>query len=260
MVVFANVFTLYEDTVVRTPTFGPAHLTYIAIILAVWIAVPLLLRRRARARNATLYTMAALMLVNEIIRMVWFAGCGVDPAKWLPFDLCGFMIFLTIVTIFVRKPLMLNIVYALGLTAAIFGVLTPSVQNYPPLGYNYFCGMFSHGCLVLAPLILIAAGEFRPDIRKLPAIVCSLVVFALAVIAPLDYAFGANWFFLCTAPADTPLSMFEGWVGHPGYLGLALVLGIVLWTLFYLPFVIHTPRNAQPAPGDAVRETAALKK
>ena len=231
------------DEIILTPNFGPVHLAWVVVVLAVWVAVPWLLKHRERARNVTLYALAGVLAANEVIRAMLFYRAGVDYRAWLPVEFCSFMIYLTILAVFVRKPLLLNVCYALGTTVAIFGVFTPVEYDHPSFSFIYFNGMFSHTTLVLIPLIFIVSGEFRPDIRKLPVIVGIMAGFSLLVMAPLNHFLDANWFFLCEAPADTPFALFEGWVGSPGYLGLTLVLGVMLWTLFYLPFVIGDLRK-----------------
>ncbi len=233
-----NFFTIYTDQVARTPQFGTAHLIWIASVLATWIAVPLLLRRNKPARELFLRTLAITMLANEVLREIWLAVNGASIASILPFDLCGFMLLLTAFTVFVRKKLLMNICFALGFTAAIFGIFTPSLTNYPPLSYNYINGMFSHCAICLIVIIFIASREFTPEIKYLPAIVGAFCAFALVIIAPLDYLMGANWFYLAYAPKDTPVELFYNMVGWPWYVGLMLLLGIVLWCIFYAPFVI----------------------
>jgi hypothetical protein len=57
--------------------------------------------------------------------------------------------------------------------------------------------------------------------------------------------------FLRYAPQDTPLEIFETKFGNPGYLVPLFMLILVIWLIFYLPWVILEAfsKKAIPEPG-----------
>ncbi|MDR0848820.1 MAG: TIGR02206 family membrane protein [Propionibacteriaceae bacterium] len=234
----------------QTGLLSVGHLGWMAVVIAACVVVPLVFRHTSqRAKNIFLYTVAGILLVNEGMRTYWLFRTG--EAKFqnvAPLDLCGFMIYLTIVTIFVRKRFLMNICYAIAFTGPVFGVLTPSINQYPWWGFNYVHGMVGHGLICLVALFFIVAEGFRPELKYVPRILGIVVAVALVVIAPLDYFFDANWFYLRSAPAGTPLEIYEEWVGWPWYFALILATAAVLWTLLYLPFVRRKAHQRSSEP------------
>jgi uncharacterized membrane protein YwaF len=49
--------------------------------------------------------------------------------------------------------------------------------------------------------------------------------------------------FVRFAPADTPIALFDQWVGWPGYIGLLIAMVFVVWLLMYLPWEIADRRK-----------------
>jgi len=228
-----------------TPTFSAGHLFWIGYAIVIWTVVPLIVKKFPQTKEAILRFLAIFMISLEIFRTIWAATTWPNArfGTIAPFDLCGFMIFICAFTVFYRTQFLMNLDYTLGLTAAIFGVLTPNVIQYPAFSFYYINGILSHSNIVLVVIIFIVGGDFIPNIKYLPKMVLILLIFTLVMIAPLDYFFDTNWFFLAHAPAGTPIEIFDNLVGWPWYNALVLLLGCVLWTLFYLPFTIYRKKK-----------------
>jgi hypothetical integral membrane protein (TIGR02206 family) len=155
----------------------------------------------------------------------------------LPLHLCSLAIWIEMAAVFSGKPLLKELGYALGMPGALASILTPDWGVYPFISYQYLQAAFGHTLLVMIPAIWIWGDGFRPDIRRLPKCF-GLLVLVVIPIAFVDWLLGSNYMFLCYAPKDTPLELFEKWCGNPGYLIPLVLLILVVWLILYLPWVI----------------------
>jgi hypothetical integral membrane protein (TIGR02206 family) len=217
--------------------FSPTHFEWLAVTAIVMVALILIYRRlnpeaRIRFTKATVI----LILVLEIIREAWAASVGhYDVKRMLPLHLCGIMIPIELLAVFTNRKLLREFSFACGLPGALMALLTPEPSGYPLWNIQYLQSIVVHTLIALVPLLWICGDGFRPDIRMLPknfALLLGLSGFCAVV----NLALGSNYMFLCTAPADTPIDLFNRLVGWPWYVGLLLVLVFVIWVIMYLPF------------------------
>ena len=136
--------------------------------------------------------------------------------------------------------------YAVGLPGAFMALVTPEPSGYPLWNIQYLQSIVIHALLVLIPLLLIMGDGFRPGLRMLLWNFAALAGLA-AVCFGVNFLLNSNYMFVRFAPADTPIALFDKWVGWPGYIALLLGLVFGIWVLMYLPwaFSAHREKMAQ---------------
>jgi len=117
------------------PHFGPAHLTWLAAI-AVFIAASSLLYRRlsgeSRKRMRILY--AALIVADELFKMVMLTIGHRYLPQYLPFHLCSINIFVIAFHVFRPSKALANFLYTVCIPAAVAAMAGYIKTNF---GVNY---------------------------------------------------------------------------------------------------------------------------
>ena len=137
---------------------------------------------------------------------------------------------------FKKNMLLKEFSYSLSMPSTFAAILTPG-WFYPFFNIQYLNSALSHSLMVLIPILLVWGDGFRPDYRRLPKCFLLLLSFA-AIAAYADIKLDTNYMFLCYASPDSPMQIFENWVGYPGYIFMEIGLILVIWTILYLPFII----------------------
>ncbi|MCX7773090.1 MAG: TIGR02206 family membrane protein [Clostridia bacterium] len=217
--------------------FSPQHLMTLTIILAVWVTLILLLRKRSfEARRKFLHSLCFSLPVLELSRIIWFVAIGhFSFGDSLPLHLCGLMCILMPLMAVTEHPILKEYAFAVGFAPAVIALLTPDVWDYPAISFQYIQSMTVHGVISFIPVFMVFAMGYKPDIRKLPRVIGLVLVFAL-IMVPVDLLTNGNYFFLFKAPPGTPIEVFDKLVGWPWYILPTFLLGCVLWGICYLPF------------------------
>ena len=187
-----------------------------------------------RIQKAVVWTIVCL----ETGRWLWAALIGHYSAiDMLPLHLCSISVWTGLFGVYKGWPILKEYGYGLGLPGALASMLTPDWGAYPFLSFQYLQSALGHTLLVLVPVLWVWGDGFRPNWRRLPSLFGLLLLFALPV-ALIDRLIGSNYLFLCGAPKDTPLELFQNWFGNPGYLLPLVGLIFVVWLILYLPWAI----------------------
>jgi hypothetical integral membrane protein (TIGR02206 family) len=220
--------------------FTPGHLTALFIVTFSIIILVLIFRNQsAKVRRIFIIICAFIIAASECVRMIWVVlRIGFTVSDTLPLNLCGLMMFFVPAAVITRRKLLMEFIYACGLAGASAALLTPDVSIYPVLHFQYIQSFISHGMIVFVPIFLIAAEGFRPDYKYIPKVLI-LLLSMLPFIYVLNLISGSNFFFLMYAPPGTLIEIYYNIAGYPGYIILLVFTMVVLWTILYLPWVIH---------------------
>lgn len=220
-------------------TFGPPHLTAMAVIVAAGVSLPVLAGKvgSARLTRAICGTIAVVLLANETA--FWAHGLATMElrdflAGGLPLHICGAAVFLVAWTLWRPQQYVYEIAYFWGLAGTAQAILTPNLQmGYP--SYQFFQFFVTHGSIVIGVLFATLALKMRP---RRGAVVRTIVVTNLymVAVAGVDWALGANYMFLCRPPEGASPFFFLPW---PWYLLVLEAVGLAMILLLCLPFVFH---------------------
>ena len=224
------------------PHFGPAHLTWLAAI-AVFIAASSLLYRRlsgeSRKRMRILY--AALIVADELFKMVMLTIGHRYLPQYLPFHLCSINIFVIAFHVFRPSKALDNFLYTVCIPAAIAALLFPSWTELPLVNFMCIHSFTIHALLIAYPVMLFAAGDIRPSHREIGR--CVLILLGLAAVAlVVNLIFGTNFMFIMEAEPGTPLVWFaEHWGSHlPGF---PVMISAVLLVMHGPLYLLHRKKK-----------------
>lgn len=226
--------------------FSVQHLLAIGIVICLCALLTLIFKDSSRESKWRFIIVISLFLpLLEVAQMAWYESIGKFSFGYtLPLHLCSLMCVILPIMAFTRNKLLMEYSYAMGLAPAFMTLLTPDVYYYPSFSFIYIQTMLVHGMICFIPIFLIVGMGFRPNIRKLPKVVGMLIGFAILIL-PVNYITNGNYFFLRYPPAGSPMEFFADMVGSPWYLIPTFLLGCILWTALYLPFVLlgHKERS-----------------
>lgn len=189
-------------------------------------------RRACRPRRPMLRLLTAgLALSLELGRAGLLMSRGLYDLGRLPLHLCSLSIYLCFFHALTGRPGLGQFLYAFTLPGAAFALLFPDWAGQPLCGFITVSSFLLHFLLVLYPLMQVAAGELRPELRRLPGCVGRMLLLALPVYF-LNKCWNTNYMFLNQPPAGSPLALFA-FLGTPGYLLGYLPLALGAWALLY---------------------------
>ena len=222
-----------------TPNFSTTHFAWMATsLLLILIMLVIYRRQNSLVRHRILEVVVVLIAFLDVTRWLWAAIIGhYSAVEMLPLHLCSMTVWTHVAGVFSGKTIFKDFGYALGMPGALASILTPDWYTYPFFTYQYLQAALGHTLLVLVPILWVWGDGFRPDWRRLPKLFGALAGFA-AFVAVINWLLGSNYLFICWAPKDTPLEIFEKWCGNPGYLVPLVGLIFVVWAVLYLPWVI----------------------
>ena len=240
-------FFTYEldlpDSVEGFSYYGTYHMCWlIALVVLCVVLCPVYRRMSARGQKRMGIVLCTIPLVIEVLSdsVLLYNGCF--EIQHLPLHLCGLTMFVSFYHALTQHDWAGQVLFCLGLPGALCALLFPDWNRCPPLHYETLHGFINHTLLVLYPVLQLAAGRIRPDVRR----IWKPVLFLLCTALPLYFlnkVWGTNFMFLNWASAGSPLEPLEDLLGNPGYLiGFAGLL-VLVWTALYLPPTVYQVRK-----------------
>ena len=221
--------------------FDALHLGWIGAAVLVWLTVSLLYRRlgeqgRRRMRRAV----AALIVADELYKMLFLAIGGRYTVNYLPLHLCSINIILIAIHALRPSKTLDNFLYTVCIPAAIAALLAPTWTELPLANFMHIHSFTVHMLLALYPIMLTAGGDIRPDLRELGKSLLLLIALALPVLG-INLLLDTNYMFLIEAEKGNPLYWFETNWGSHLYGFPVLIAGVI--AVMYLPMVIRAMRK-----------------
>ena len=214
--------------------FGPSHQAVLAITLVLLIVM--LLLSRTRWAELSQRVLGGILLAYYPLSMVVQALNGsLNVQTALPLQYCDIATLAGIVALCTRRPFFCEVVYFFGIAGTLQGLLTPAlIYEFPDPRFIVFFVM--HGGVPVTALYVVTAMKVRPR----PGAVLRMMSFSVAwyaVIAVVNYALGANYAFQCAKPVQA--SLFDQLGPWPWYNFSTIGLGLVFYSLLYLPFAFR---------------------
>ena len=188
-------------------------------------------RCREVTRHQILRAVFVLMLADEFMKQAVLLYTGQWNVTYLPLHLCSIHIFLCTTCTLTGKDWCKEELYALCAPGAAIALLCPGWLGTKAWSLINLHSVTLHGLLVLYPVLLVAGG-FRPQVRRLPAVLAFLFGSALPIYF-LNKVLYTNFYFL-NGPTSSPVTaLFTQWFGEQWYLlgflpAVALVLAACL--------------------------------
>jgi hypothetical integral membrane protein (TIGR02206 family) len=224
--------------VVRTPMqhgftlFGPVHLAILCSVLALAGALSYVRRRFPATGKLIRFGLAVTLLIDTAIFYAWQIKChNLTFPDHLPLELCDASLALTILSLFLLRPLLFDLAYYWALAGASMALLTPNLwEPFPSFGIVQF--FVAHGLTVTGVLYLLWSGQARPRSWSVARAMIGVNLYA-AIVGLFDYLYKTNYFYLRSKPANPSLLDLLGpW---PAYIAGAELVTFVLFLLLYSP-------------------------
>ena len=135
-----------------------------------------------RSRRPRLRLLAAgLTLALELGRAGLLLSRGLYDLGRLPLHLCSLSIYLCFLHALTGWPGLGQFLYAFTLPGAACALLFPDWAGQPLCGFITVSSFLLHFLLVLYPLMQVASGDLRPELRRLPGCIGWMLLLALPV-------------------------------------------------------------------------------
>ncbi len=222
--------------------FGGLHIAWLCFFAVFTVGCCLLYRRLAeKGRRVMRYVFAALLFLDELVKVVGLAAFGNWTVDYLPLHLCSVSLILCILHAFKPNETIGEFLYTIGIPGALAALLFPTWTGLPLLNFMHLHSFTVHIFLVVYPAMLVAGGEIRPRLRHLPKCLLLLGGFALVALAcnliTKDMTVNTNFMFLMSASEGNPLYLFEQAFGNHLY-GYPVLITAVLFVM-YAPWLIY---------------------
>jgi len=232
-------FFVTKDTIpegVGFSTFGPMHLIWLAaIVLCIITAAIVYKRLDDQKRKIMRVVIGSAILLLEISKDIFHGIVGEFGVGYLPLHLCGINILLIGFDLFIQNNIVRNFLYYFSIAGASLALLFPNWTSLPCWNFSCIHSFSIHGLLVMYPILLVAGGEVKPDLKTMPK--CILLLIGMAIpIYFVNLAFDTNFMFLMRPDKGNPLEMFEQLLGNHLW-GFPILLPIVMLVM-YLPILL----------------------
>lgn len=216
--------------------FGTGHLLWIFMIV---IGTVFFLKwyskqeieTKSRAEQGIGLALAGLI----VLRTIYVAWAGKMSVYELPLHLCSMAGILCGVHGFLKWDWLGQVLYSLCLPGTILALMFPDWAYYPVIHFITIEGFLFHAGIVMYVSCQLHSYKIVPNVKR-----CWKVLLFLIVVMPLIYwfdkRFNANYMFVNSPSAGSPLEWLADVMGVPGYLwGYAafIVAGIILMDLGY---------------------------
>lgn len=219
-------FKLYDST----------HLAWLGIfVLLCVLSVTVYQKLNVKHRNIMRIGIAVTVITLETIKNCVAAAIGDFGIGHLPFHLCGINVLLVTFCIFKRNKTVESFLYYIGIPGALLALLTPDWTNMPCLNFFHIHSFIIHMFLVLYPLVLVASGDLKPDLKSMPKCILLLIGFSIPALI-LNIIFDTNFMFLMNTAGIGFLQIFKDIFGAHQW-AFPILLPIVMM-IMALPIII----------------------
>ena len=174
-----NTFFCVKETIppgMGFSLFSSGHLIWLASIALVTVLAALLYRKSSdKTRFIIRLVISILLLANEAVKQILLFSTGQFNWDYLPLHLCSINIFIVLIHVITGSRYVAEALFALCLPAAAAALLFCSWTMLPLLNLMTIHSFTVHALLFMYPVMLLAGG-FRPDVKKLVRIIPFLAI------------------------------------------------------------------------------------
>ena len=233
---------LHLDRIMKS-NFAPFNIEHgiILLISVIFVAIFLLCARRLSEKNERLLrTIFCGAVWGQEVALYYFryTNDNLSLSEHLPLHMCSLSILMIPIVLFKKQTTLSSLLYFWGMGGATQALLTPTVtaNTEPFLFYQFF---ISHTFIVAGALYPVFVYDLLPSRSTLKtSIVYTISI--LPFVGLVNWLVGGNYFYLSHKPdAETLLDALGPW---PIYIIPLIGIGVVLFSLLYLPFELRKNR------------------
>lgn len=188
--------------------FDEVHFFWLGVLVLLTTVCTIIYKHATEnSRRYIRYAFAALLIADELFKIIGLASHGNYTAGYLPLHLCSINIF--IIAIYAIRPskMLGNFLYIICIPAALAALIFPNWTNMPISNFMHIHSFTVHTLLAAFPIILTIVGEIKPSIKYLPGCLAILLIGG-AVALTFNLIFETNFMYLMEAPKGNPLYWF----------------------------------------------------
>ena len=188
------------------------------------------------SRIIILRSIAAVLLISEVIKLIVMKFTGVPVLENLPLEVCSFAGYSIIIdSIFPGETIMTELLF---MPAAVMALIFPTTSILPVFNF-YTIQQFLYHALIIAYVIArYAAGEFSFSYSGLWRSILIIFILMLIIYA-IDTRFKVNFFFLKDTYGNPMLELIWRYgKGGIGYVAGLVCFSITMLHVFFLIFMI----------------------
>ena len=177
-------------------------------------------------------TVAIFILADELFKMIMLTVGGRYNFTYLPLHLCSINIFVIAVHAWKTSDLLSGFLYTVCIPGAFSALLFPTWTSLPVLNFMHLHSFTIHILLAMYPIVIVASGDWKPYLKKMPRYFLLLVILAIPVCV-INLVLDTNFMFLMEVEDGNPLYYFETlWGNH--LWGFPVLISGVLFVM-YIP-------------------------
>ncbi len=224
--------------------FGTWHLVALIVIILINIAMLGFRRSSEKTRTIVRWSMAIILWLDEASWHVWNLYWGHWSVADLPLHICSLLIWLTGFMLIFKLYRVYEFAYFIGIGGAMQALLTPDAGIYGFPHFRIFQTIISHGLLLTSAIYVTSVEGFRPTWKSFRRVVIGLNIYA-AVMFPINLLLGTDFLYINSKPATA--SLLDALPRWPYYLIFMELIGLAIFLLLYLPFIIKDRRSKTKA-------------
>ncbi|MCG2784347.1 MAG: TIGR02206 family membrane protein [Anaerolineae bacterium] len=215
---------------------GKEHLLAMAALIVLNIALLGLRNSSPVLKKQAALILALILWANEIGWHLWNASIGKwDLQTMLPLHVCSILVWLGGWMLVRRDKTIYEYMYFLGIGGALQAILTPDLGIYGYPHYRFFQTFISHGLIVTAAIYMTTVEGFRPTWGSMKRVMIGGNIYLL-IVTGINWLVGGNYMFTMHKPETA--SLFDIMPAWPWYLLVVQLIGLVMFLILYLPFII----------------------
>lgn len=235
-----NTFFHYHSKLAPFRAFSGEHLVTLALIFVLCMFLFVFEKKVKEKQPFFRYSLALLLLASEGSYHIWLIFTHAWSAKKaLPLHLSDLAVILAIVMLLTKSDRVFQFMYFAGLASSIQAILTPDLYKYSFPHFRSIQFFVSHGGVILACLLMVAALDRRPTSRAMWVTILFVNLYAACVFF-VNTLLGSNYLYIMEKPRMSSLLNYLGpW---PGYLLSLEAVMVLSFSILYSPFWIKRKR------------------
>lgn len=215
--------------------FGATHALVLCVIALATAGAVVAARRMPASRAAVERAIGWAYLATWLTTYAFLLFPPLhDPPKTYPLQLCHVAALAAAVLLVTGWRWLRPLVYFWGIALSTQALITPSLTEGPAL-YPFWFFWSTHALIIGVALYDVLARGYRPDWRDY-GIACAGAAAYVAVVLPLDLAFGWNYGFVGPSRPEVP-TIVDALGPWPQRLGLIVAIVAAAMALLMLPWI-----------------------
>jgi hypothetical integral membrane protein (TIGR02206 family) len=235
-----------------------AHIWTLVIGVAIMVFLLVWLRNsNDKTRKGFRYTLATILLVQDIILTIWYATSG--AWNWeltLPLELSRISIFLTVIMLYTKNFTLFEVLFLLSIGGFTQALATPNLQyTFPHVRFILY--FLSHFGMMIGAFYMWIVEGYKPRLKSIGVAFIVINIFVV-LVGGINYLLPVlgltdqpgNYMFLSRKPEFTTIIdlLIRIFGDHPWYIIGLQLLGLVSFSVTYLPFSIYYMIKEKPKP------------